>query len=412
MTELEKSENLFNRWGGRKAAFFGYTHLAHDMCIGLLPAMLPLIRTTLGLNYFQSSLLLSSFSITFGFSQFPGGWLGDRIDPYRAAGIGLGGIGLTTVMVGLPSTYHLLLVLMVVMGLFAGPYHPSATSIISDLFEREFRGKAIALHLVGGSIGFTLGPVFGGILTELFGWRSAFIFLGLPSLVASFMVFQKGFQTGTVDLGVSNGTSTSGRDMTVPSKMKKDVFRILRPIIIIASLAILVQLVAGCATAFIAIYLVDKHKVVPAFSSIFLGVLRAGGIAGSFLGGWLSDYWNRRNAILLPLISIGPVLYLITILPFNPFFIVIFFVFGLLVYMMQATVQPLIMDTCPQEFRSTVFGIYFGLSMEGMSLLQPVAGHFMDKVGIIDVFHIIALISCIFSVMALWLISNARYDRS
>jgi MFS family permease len=72
--------------------------------------------------------------------------------------------------------------------------------------------------------------------------------------------------------------------------------------------------------------------------------------------------------------------------------------------MMQATIQPLIMDISPPEYRSTIFGIYFGLSMEGISLLQPVAGHFMDILGIAEVFHIIALVNVALSILSLILI--------
>ena len=64
------------------------------------------------------------------------------------------------------------------------------------------------------------------------------------------------------------------------------------------------------------------------------------------------------------------------------------------------------MDSTPPYLRATVFGIYFGLSMEGMSLMQPVAGHFMDIFGIAEVFHFIALISVGLSLLALILIKR------
>jgi len=402
---LKKLGNVFHRWGGRTAAFLSYTHLNHDMCVGLPPAMLPLIRSGLGLNYLQSGLLLSSFSITFGFSQFPGGWLGDRINRYAAVGIGVGGIGLTTSMVGLFSSYNALLILMVVMGLFAGPYHPSSTSMLSDFFGKEQRGKAIAFHMVGGSIGFAMSPILGGLLANWFGWRSAFIILGIPVVIASLLVFKKFGKEKSMKANLQTHDKTASRDVPEPiTTGPKSIVQALRPIAFVTTLAISIQLVAGCAMAFIPIYLVDKHSIVPAVSAMLLGVIRTGGIAGSLFGGWLSDYWNRKNAILLSLVSTGPIFYLITRLPFNFYFMAVFFLFGLLVYMMQATIQPLIMDCSPPELRSTIFGIYFGLSMEGISLLQPVAGHFMDVLGIAQVFHIIALVNVALSIMALSLI--------
>ena len=85
----------------------------------------------------------------------------------------------------------------------------------------------------------------------------------------------------------------------------------------------------------------------------------------------------------------------------------VFILFGIFMYMRQATVQPLLMDSVPPHLRATAFGIYFGLSMEGMSLVQPVAGHFMDIFGIADVFTAIALISVGLSLVALILAKKA-----
>ena len=45
----------------------------------------------------------------------------------------------------------------------------------------------------------------------------------------------------------------------------------------------------------------------------------------------------------------------------------------------QPALQTLLLDTTPPQLRATVIGLYFFLSMEGRSLVQPVAGYFMDK---------------------------------
>jgi len=70
-------------------------------------------------------------------------------------------------------------------------------------------------------------------------------------------------------------------------------------------------------------------------------------------------------------------------------------------------VQPFLMDSVPSQLRATMFGIYFGLALEGQSLIQPVAGHFMDIFGIAAVFNGIALISVGLSLVALLLAKKA-----
>ncbi|NIN34218.1 MAG: MFS transporter, partial [Gammaproteobacteria bacterium] len=56
--------------------------------------------------------------------------------------------------------------------------------------------------------------------------------------------------------------------------------------------------------------------------------------------------------------------------------------------MTQSTMQPYLMDNVPAYLRATAFGIYFGISLEGQSLVQPLAGHFMDIYGIANVFTV------------------------
>ena len=401
-----------HQWGGATAALFAYTHLSHDLCPALLVPLLPLIRAGLRLSYLQSGLLLSAYAITSGFSQFLGGWLGDRFSRQIVIAIGLCGVSLATLAVGLSPSYYPLLFILVIMGIFAGAYHPSAVPMLSGYFEEAGRGKVIGLHQVGGNIGFTLGPILGGLIARMLGWRFAFIILGIPALVAAPIVLNKLRQHKDVNDGelVSHTYTTDGTP-TKPKNRWTDIGQVLRPVAAVTALAILTQFIAGSAMAFIPIYLVDKHNVVPAYAAMLMGVIRGGGIAGSLFGGWLSDKWGGKNAIFLALVATGPILYLLTQLPFSLVFMVILVLFGLVMPMRQVTVQSLLMDSTPPQLRGIVFGIYFGLGMEGMSLVQPVAGHFMDIFGIVEVFHIIALISIALSLVVLLLLIRPKLRR-
>lgn len=408
MSKVRDPKPFFRQWGGGNAIFFTYTHLSHDLCTGLLVALLPLIREELGLSYLQSGLLLSALTITAGLSQFPGGWLGDRFSRRVIIAIGLGGIGITSLAVGLSTSYYPMLAILIVMGIFAGAYHPSAVSMLSSYFAATKRGRVIALHMVGGSIGFAVGPILGGLIAGILGWRFAFIVLSIPALVAAPLALKKLklIETKWEEQQVTRTVIDSGVT-SQPVSPRVSIIHALKPVLVIMILAVFMQLIAGSAMAFIPLYLVDKHNITPAYAAMLLGLIRAGGIAGSLLGGWLSDKWGRKNAIFLSLAATGPVLLLLTILPFHAGLIAVFILFGLLMPMRQATVQPFIMDGVPPQIRATVFGIYFGLAMEGMSLVQPLAGHFMDVYGIVDVFSFIALSAVALSVVSLFLARKA-----
>jgi len=401
--------NIFYQWGGSTTTFFSYIHFSHDLCLGLLAALLPLIREGLGLSYLQSGLLLSALTITSGLSQFPGGWIGDRFSRHKVIAIGLTGIGLTSLAIGLTPAYYPMLIILIIMGVFSGAYHPSAVSVLSSQVDYNRRGKAIAFHMVGGSIGFAMGPILGGLIADMTGWRFAFIILSIPALVATPIILKK-FRQPAITKDSSSSSRLSIKDDTTPQSKRQDIsiIQVLRPIAVIFALVITMHLVVGCAMAFIPIYLVDKHNVIPAYAAMLIGMTRGGGIAGSLLGGWLSDRWDRRRAIFLALVAIGPILYLLTKLPFNAGLIITLILFGMLMYMRSATIQAFLMDTVPPHLRATVYGIFFGLCTEGVSLIQPVAGHFMDIFGIVEVFNGIALTSLGLSAVALFLVMKPK----
>jgi len=91
----------------------------------------------------------------------------------------------------LSATYTSLLLILIVMGILAGGYHPSAVTMLSGYFEESRRGRVIALHMVGGSIGFSMGPLLGGLIAETLGWRFAFVILSFPAIFAVPLILKK-----------------------------------------------------------------------------------------------------------------------------------------------------------------------------------------------------------------------------
>jgi FSR family fosmidomycin resistance protein-like MFS transporter len=385
-SKISEQNGIINRWGGKLALFFTYTHFSHDLATGLLVALLPFIREDLGLNYLQAGFLISAFSITSGLSQFVGGWLSDRLGKQKAIALGLGGIGISAVVIGFASSYYMLLGTLVAMGILAGFYHPSAVSTLTNIFIGN-RGRVISLHMLGGSLGFGIGPLIGALIASKFDWHLAFIILGLPALIALMLVLTK------LQLPKQVNPKESLTQVQVSNTKPPGIWQVLRSAASIMSISIAMQLVTGPIMSFTPLFLVDVHNLSPAASSMWISVIRMGGLAGSIFGGWLTDNWGRKRAIFLALIIFGPVVLLLTKLPFGIALTAIFILFGWLMSMRETTMQTYLMDSTPQKIQATVFGIYFGFGQQGSSIIQPVVGDFMDTFGINSVFNTIALIS-------------------
>jgi FSR family fosmidomycin resistance protein-like MFS transporter len=386
LSKFMKSKTI-QEWGGKTVFFFTYTHFSHDLTTGLLVALLPFIRQDLGLNYLQAGLLVSAYSLTSGFSQLLGGSLTERLGRKNTIALGLGGVGFTTFILGFASSYYVLLTILVAMGIFAGFYHPSAVSTLTNQFESQQRGRVVALHMIGGSLGFGIGPLLGAIISSNLSWHYAFMILSLPAIVAMPLVLT------TLKLPALIKQPKNPASSGVAGQKTSSVWTVFRSAAGIIALSVAMQLITGPVVSFIPLFLVDVHHLSAAAGSTWLTVIRMGGLAGSLFGGWLTDKWGRTRAIFLALILFGPVIFLLARLPFGIALAVVFILLGWLMSMRETTMQTYLMDNTAPQLRATVFGIYFSFGQQGSSVIQPVAGNFMDKLGITSVYNIFAYIA-------------------
>lgn len=122
---------------------FVLAHFAHHLVTALPIPLLPLIRDDFALDYTQSGLVLSAFTLSYGVSQLLGGWLADRIGPRILITMGICGVALGGLLVGLSQTYVMMIAFLVLMGLLGGGYHPASPPLISTLVEPKNRGRAL-----------------------------------------------------------------------------------------------------------------------------------------------------------------------------------------------------------------------------------------------------------------------------
>ena len=65
---------------------------------------------------------------------------------------------------------------------------PPASALIADYFPARWRATAFAIYGVGIYIGMALGLFVGGWINELYGWRAAFLLVGMPGLLLALLV--------------------------------------------------------------------------------------------------------------------------------------------------------------------------------------------------------------------------------
>src|SRR5207248_9153580 len=102
---------------------------------------------------------------------------------------------------GLASRVPLVLVGRVAEGLAAGVVQPIPAIIILRAFDSSEQGRASGIFGMGVVLAPALGPSIGGVLVDLFGWRSIF-FMVVPFCLLSLWLAWK-FVPATAPGGVA-----------------------------------------------------------------------------------------------------------------------------------------------------------------------------------------------------------------
>ena len=114
------------------------------------------------------------------------------------------------VLGGLSNHFDLVLLARVAEGLAAGVVQPIPAIIILRAFEPHEQGRANGIFGMGVVLAPALGPSIGGVLVDLFGWRSIF-FMVVPFCLASLWMAQR-YVPVTAPGGVAAGQGSATLD--------------------------------------------------------------------------------------------------------------------------------------------------------------------------------------------------------
>ena len=88
-----------------------------------------------------------------------------------------------TALSGLAQTFTHLVLARIGVGVGEAGCTPPALSLIADTVPREQRASAVSVYMLGAPVGSLLGLALGGLIADAYGWRMAFVLVGLPGLL-------------------------------------------------------------------------------------------------------------------------------------------------------------------------------------------------------------------------------------
>ncbi len=134
-----------------------------------------------GMSYAELIPYATPGFVAFGLFSLPAGWLADKWSREGMMLVFFFGIGMSAIATALAQSPLQMAVGLFAIGVFGAIYHPVGIPLVIQGYMKT--GLRIAVNGVFGNLGVAVAALLTGYLVDQSGWRSAFIWPGLVTIV-------------------------------------------------------------------------------------------------------------------------------------------------------------------------------------------------------------------------------------
>ncbi|MEJ2087928.1 MAG: MFS transporter, partial [Gammaproteobacteria bacterium] len=147
------------------------------------------IKVELGLTDTQIGALSGlAFGIFYATLGIPIARLADKHSRVNIISICLAIWSVMTAISGLAQNYWQLLIARIGVGVGEAGGSPPSHSLLADYFPVNERATALGIYAIGIPVGILFGNLLGGWINEFFGWRNAFMVVGIPGVALAILL--------------------------------------------------------------------------------------------------------------------------------------------------------------------------------------------------------------------------------
>ena len=276
-------------------------HLVTDMQAGALPIVLPHLKELFSLSYAQMATIVLTQNVTSSVIQPVFGYITDKrslpaLLPYCAA---LAGAGFAAI--GWVSSYALLLLTVIIIGVSSASYHPQASKTVNFLSDENSKAQNMGLFSLGGNAGMAAGSMMMTFLIGLSGGLHNTMYFVLPGiLVFGFMMhYMPEYKRVNLEHFLKRAAAKA--------KGNAEKLSYFGLVMVLFFIFMRSTIHTGMST-YLPLFFMKFRDVEPVFASLLVIVFLLGGVAGTYIGAVLSDRLGARAIILGSMIlSIPPI---------------------------------------------------------------------------------------------------------
>jgi MFS family permease len=338
------------------------------------------MKIDLGLTDAQCGLASTVLILGMAFFSFPVSHLIDRWSRRKAIGIMAILWSGFTFATGLAKNFTGVLIPRAFVGLGEAGFVPGGTAMISASYPKERRGWAMGIFHIAIPLGAAAGVILGGLISVRMGWRAPFLFFAIPGVILGIMAFfMKDYKT-VDDTGTQGGI--------------KNFFIALRNVLRLPTMRwyYLALGIAVFMTSSVLIWLpslmMRMLNISEAKAGLLFGAIGLAAIIGAPLGGFLADFWQKKNPrgrMYIPAVAYivgGSLLIVVILTRFSPLGIGLAVLYGIAAAMAMPAIAAISQDVVPVAHKGLSMGLaIFAQYMLGGAWGPYVVGAVSDAMG-------------------------------
>jgi len=356
-------------------------HLLNDMVQSLLPAIYPILKSALALDFRHIGLITLANQLTASLLQPVIGYVTDRKPKPQSLAIGMGFTLAGLLLLAWADHFAGVLAAAALVGVGSSIFHPES-SRIARLASGGQHGLAQSLFQVGGNAGSSLGPLLAAFVVLQHGQGSLSWFAIAP-LTAMVVLWKVGVWYRE---HVRSGGSPHDGDHAPLHHLSRRQVNIAIAVLLVLVFSKYVYLAS--LSTFYTFYLIDRFHVSVQSAQLHLFVFLGAVAAGTILGGPLGDRIGRKYVIWGSILGVLPFTLL---LPHaNLFFTgILSAVIGLILASAFSAIVVYAQELVPGNV-GMIAGLFFGFAFGIAGLGAAVLGQLADMTSVTTVYNVCA----------------------
>lgn len=363
-----------------------FCHLLNDTIQSVIPAMYPMVKDALHLDFGQIGMITFTFQVTASLTQpLVGAYTDRRPHPYSLA------IGMCFTLAGLillsrAASFPMLLIAVGMVGLGSAVFHPEA-SRLAYMAAGGRHGFAQSLFQVGGNTGTALGPLMAVALIAP-NDPSRILWLTLFALLAIGILWKAGgwYQRNTHRLRHKAKRGANGQPHIPPRK-------VAMAIAILVALIFSKYFYLASMTSYYTFYLISNFHVSIHNAEMHLFAFLFAVAAGTFIGGPVGDRFGRKWVIWVSILGVAP--FTLALPHVNLFWTgILSVIIGVILSSAFSAILVYAQELVPGKV-GMIVGFFYGLAFGMAGIASAVLGKLADRSSIQYVYLICSFLPLI-----------------